>query len=293
MHFMDQESAHTATATPSITPDAGTSPPDVPAPPEPTVFCPHCDYNLSGLPEDRCPECGEAFDRRKLIAWMTAPDQPPLLSMKVDEGVLKLLKFCLFRPSRLGRELAVNCNTGMMLAFGAATKLLASFIAIAAVAVISEGNGGTIAFVVGVSVASMPMLSEMLLAGLLRWLVEPMPFIPCKARYRFWRNLTRCFGLFLPISVCAIASGLALAAAISEISGMGRQWEGFMIFVSIFGGFGLSFLLWWHNLARAILARSAPSVGRVLVILAIPAVGVGAIIGGFTVMAFLAAIMNT
>lgn len=290
---MDQESAHTATATLSITPDAGTSPPDVPAPPEPTVFCPHCDYNLSGLPEDRCPECGEAFDRRKLIAWMTAPDQPPLLSMRADEGVLKLLKFCLFRPSRLGRELAVNCERGLMLGFGAATKLLAGLIMVITVSATAGDLSAKIAMAIGLSIALVPMLSEMLLAGLLRWLVEPMPFIPCKARYRFWRDLTRCFGLFLPISACAIASGLALAAATSAISGMDPQWEVFMIFVSIFGGFGLSFLSWWHNLARAILARSAPSLGRVLVILAIPAVGVGAIFGGFAVMAFLAAITNS
>ncbi len=292
MHFMDQESAHTATATPSITPDVGISPPDVPAPPEPTVFCPHCDYNLSGLPEDRCPECGEAFDRRKLIAWMTAPDQPPLLSMRADEGMLKLLKFCLFRPSRLGRELAVNCNKGMMLTFEAATKMLASFIAIAAVAVISEGNGGIIAFVVGVSVASMAMLSEMLLAGLLRWWVTPTPPISRKSRYRLWRNVTRCFGVFLPITAGLVALGLVLAGMTSEATGLSGEWTGFAILTSVFGGLALSFFLWWHNLTRAILARSMPSLGRILVILAIPAVGVGAIFGGFTVMAFLAAIMN-
>ena len=31
-----------------------------------TLFCPKCGYNLSNLPENRCPECGEAFDPVKL-----------------------------------------------------------------------------------------------------------------------------------------------------------------------------------------------------------------------------------
>lgn len=32
----------------------------------PVLHCPSCDYNLTGLPENRCPECGKEFDPAKL-----------------------------------------------------------------------------------------------------------------------------------------------------------------------------------------------------------------------------------
>lgn len=32
-----------------------------------TLFCPKCDYNLTGLSEQRCPECGSAFDPEAVL----------------------------------------------------------------------------------------------------------------------------------------------------------------------------------------------------------------------------------
>src|SRR5215207_1118651 len=33
------------------------------------LHCPLCDYDLRGLVEPRCPECGHAFDRQELRDW--------------------------------------------------------------------------------------------------------------------------------------------------------------------------------------------------------------------------------
>ena len=56
------------------------NPGDNPPPAESTgLRCPHCDYDLTGLTEDRCPECGEAFDRellRKIAANEPIPAVP-------------------------------------------------------------------------------------------------------------------------------------------------------------------------------------------------------------------------
>ena len=34
----------------------------------PTLYCPNCGYNLTGLTEERCPECGGRFSRAELAA---------------------------------------------------------------------------------------------------------------------------------------------------------------------------------------------------------------------------------
>lgn len=31
------------------------------------VYCPKCEYLLRGLPDGRCPECGEPFERERLL----------------------------------------------------------------------------------------------------------------------------------------------------------------------------------------------------------------------------------
>ncbi|MBE7504632.1 MAG: hypothetical protein HS113_30935 [Verrucomicrobiales bacterium] len=69
--------------------------------------CPVCEYNLTGVAEDRCPECGKPFDRADLLADLAWGPRPLPIWDDPGRGALARIAgmywVTWFRPAWLGR----------------------------------------------------------------------------------------------------------------------------------------------------------------------------------------------
>lgn len=84
--------------------------------------CPQCDYNLTGLSEPRCPECGEAFDWEQV---RRAAANPPRIYFERARGWWKVPGLfvtwatALFTPWIFARQIVQRVSPMHAVAFGA------------------------------------------------------------------------------------------------------------------------------------------------------------------------------
>jgi hypothetical protein len=235
--------------------------------------CPLCDYNLRGLIEERCPECGEAFDRAALRDWALARDAPVGADWRGNRlSLWQIWLACLFEPARVGQSLPPFPATRNLARYTLITRGVSvlAVITMTLFATLTQGAWPPLLLILPLFCAIPVVVSRLCEAGiavLLSFFVEPRS-VPPWHRYPFCRALCACFSSHFPLS-CAIAVTALVLDSVCDISHRIFAETGRLAIISV----AAVSLWWWWGLARAITTRTNPSAVRTAVILLIPVVG--------------------
>lgn len=142
----------------------------------PTLFCPTCGYNLTGLPENRCPECGSAFDPVALGAV------PPGHPITVGQTIFRLAL-----PPGI---------------------FLVSLLAL----IPKNGDFVAIPMIVGTLMFIASIINAIILSKRIMYTINPNPSIARARARRFFFLPVSAFGLFC-CQLLIAAAGCAIAAA--------------------------------------------------------------------------------
>ena len=241
--------------------------------------CPHCDYNLRGLVEDRCPECGGDFDRQRLVRWCTERDLPLNFTRSEPTDSDGLL-LTLTNPARLSREMPPMARKNNAAAFGWGMRGLGALIMFFVVALLTnngEAAARTLPFVLGPIAGT--VFCETIIAVLLARLVEPVA-VPPQSRYRFWSTICICFSSYFPISCVVVPLLIRIIIEMAESLLRSSPSADILVPLAIVAAPAMMILWWWLALARAVIARGRASSGRIAVIWLIPAVGLASVVLG-------------
>ena len=274
----------------------------VPTPPaesgESHLDCPACGYRLTGLPEDRCPECGAVFDRARLLLAASLDVRP--VHPWDDRGSFGLVRaFCgtcmamWFHPGSFAssfprRHSSRSAWEFSLMCYGVASAVFLFSIMMLAIATGVDG--------VPIAEAVLPVFCivcaivaaigcESLLALVLSRHFH-VPNIPRAGAYHFWRGLMHFGSTYFILSAigCALWMTLWMTLKMAGVSRLG-----------LYGGIfpSVAFMWWVFSLNRAMIARtSAEASLRTVATILVVIIGIGAIFGGMMIGATVLALFG-
>lgn len=247
--------------------------------------CLHCDYNLTGLTENRCPECGLQFDPEELSRIFSGKPQPipgwdGQGGMRIFLAFIRVCWTTWFHPIRFSRTFAWCVNPLSAMAFWFLTRLVATGLILGAAASgilcdLSSSYDRANLFAVICGGTSASMACEAVLVLLLKLGTRRRIVVrPDSGGSVSWWPFIAFHGSFL------VVSGLTMPLYLLVVDQCFFDWS-HQTWESLFWSLVCVHVAWWwYCLGRGIAERTLPTQGRILVILLIPAVGAGAILLG-------------
>lgn len=246
---------------------------------ESKLHCPVCGYNLTGLIEPRCPECGSGFDRADLAARQSSTPQPfnawDSYGRIRDFGATWLES--LFTPRRLFLVYPNRHKHDMAIAYSIVCYVLATLAAFIA-AVSMDIRIVFYGFGVGAGISTAAWLCETAIALVLGWTTQPRA---AERSYHFWRGITHYMSGYLILTALLIVGFILV-----ETTVVARQGD-IVFWLMSFLAAPLLFAWWALALSRVVFQQSLPGWGRVLGCFLIWPIGGGAIFVGFFLSALL------
>lgn len=251
--------------------------------------CPQCEYNLTGLTESRCPECGEAFDPDELRRILAG--EPGAIPGWDDRGpggtpgrFFRVCWMTWFHPSEFGRRFPATFDSVSAARFGVLARLVAAapFLSLCVFGVYASPEPFFEAFLqyavgalsVGAIVSIGSLSCEIVVATALEVLVTKRTAVagprgPSTVSASWWGfvGLHSTF-LVIAVAVCSAAIWFTRAALPANASPE----------PAILPAAAVAVGWWWWSLARGILVRTRPGTGRIVAVVFIPLAGLACVL---------------
>lgn len=250
--------------------------------------CPQCDYNLTGLAESRCPECGAAFDPeelRRILAggWAPIPGWDDRGDTNILVAFARVCWATWFHPGEFARRFPLCYDRLSVTAFRWLARAVAIGIFWLTPVVLYVAMGGfpgkarhlaptILVFYLPIVLATLfaSFVCETVLGVILDFAVGWTRLPPHPRSRRSWLGIVSFYSSFLIVT--AATAGLA-GNVIIALLGVGSRLGNTLLLPL----FAVDLLWWWYCLAKAVAIRGSRRRGKWFAIAIIPLVGVAAI----------------